>query len=137
MVLEYYQSFLGPFSLLSFILHHPAKQFSLEFEVCSPKIQSSKLVAQPLWCHKDLELLHFMFSAAKVALKLQITHQPLLTDEDKVQNSTSSHGFQYHLEENVIINTYQEPLHCCPSNRYWGGWSLKFFFPCISFNSIP
>ena len=51
-----------------------------------------------------------MVTKIKAALELHITHQPLLLGEDKIQHSTSSHGFLYHLEGEVIINAFQLQL---------------------------
>jgi len=58
-----------------------------------------------------------MGTAAKVALDFHIPHQPLLDGETKVQHPTSPRGLLYHLEEEVVINTPQEPpgllVPCC------------------------
>ena len=71
----------------------------------------------PPCCPKDLELYHFMVTAAKAALGLHIPHQPLLAGENKVQHSTSPHWLLYHLEKEVIINALQELpgllMPCC------------------------
>jgi len=66
---------------------------------------------------KDLELHHFMVTAAKAALDLHVSHQSLLVDENKVQHSTSLCWISYHLEKEAIINAFQEPpgllMPCC------------------------
>ena len=58
-----------------------------------------------------------MVTAAKAAFELRTPHQLFLVGEDKVQHGTFSHGFLYYLEEEVVINTCQDPLqylvHCC------------------------
>ena len=56
-----------------------------------------------------LELYHFWVTAAKAALELHIPHQPLLVGENKVQHRTSRRGLLYHLEEEVVLNAFQEP----------------------------
>lgn len=63
----------------------------------------------PPHCPKELELHHFMVTATKTALEFHIPHQPLLADENKAQHSTSLHQLLYHLENEVIINTFHEP----------------------------
>lgn len=74
-------------------------------------------------CPKDLELYHFMVTAAKVAFGLHTPPQSLLVGENKVQHSTSHHQQIYHLE--VIINALQEapgllmPSCVVPPNSYW------------------
>jgi len=50
-----------------------------------------------------------MVTAAKAALELHIPHQPLLFGANKVQHSTSPRGLLYHLEDEVITTTLQEP----------------------------
>lgn len=52
----------------------------------------------PLGHPKDLDLHHFVVTAAKAALELHVTHRPLFAGEDKVQHSTFSQGFLYHLK---------------------------------------
>lgn len=62
------------------------------------------------------ELHHSMVTTAKAALELYNTHQSLLFGGDMVQHTTFPRGFLYYLEEEVIINTFQEALrflvHC-------------------------
>ncbi|KAK4832092.1 hypothetical protein QYF61_020707 [Mycteria americana] len=100
-----------------FIPWYSTKQIPEEVKVCSPEVQGSELALHPPQCPKDLELHHFMVTAAKAALELHIAHQPLLVGENKVQHSTSPHWLLYHLEKEVIINTFQAPpgllMPCC------------------------
>ncbi|KAK4822575.1 hypothetical protein QYF61_017161 [Mycteria americana] len=108
-------------SLLSleehFIPWYSTKQIPEEDKVCSPEVQSSELAVRPPWCPKDPELRHFMVTAARAALEFHIPHQPLLAGDNKVQHNTSPHWLLYHLEKEVIINTFQEPpgllMPCC------------------------
>ncbi|KAK4813670.1 hypothetical protein QYF61_017637, partial [Mycteria americana] len=100
-----------------FIPWYCTKQIPEETKVFSPEVQGSELAVRPPRCPKDLELHHFMVTAAKAALGLHIPHQPLLVGENKVQHSTSPHWLPCHLEKEVIINTFQEPprllMSCC------------------------
>jgi len=102
-------SFLGPSSLQGFITWYSTDQVPEGAEVCSLEVQGSELPVHPPRYPKDLELHHFMVTAAKAALKLHISHQPLLVSENKVQSSTSPCGPLYHLEKEVIINAFQQP----------------------------
>ncbi|KAK4823607.1 hypothetical protein QYF61_004210 [Mycteria americana] len=101
----------------SFIPWYSTKQMHEEAKVCSPEVPGSELAVLPPCCPKDLELHHFMVTAAKAALELHIPHQPLLVGENKVQHSASPRLLLYHLEKEVIINTFQEPpgllMPCC------------------------
>lgn len=56
----------------------------------------------------DLESYHFMITAAKAVLELHIPHQPFFVGEIKVQHSTTPYWLFYHLEEEVILNAFQE-----------------------------
>ncbi|KAK4817448.1 hypothetical protein QYF61_015603 [Mycteria americana] len=100
-----------------FIPWYSTKQIPEEAKVCSPEIQGSELAMHPPRCPKDLELHHFMVTAAKATLELHIPHQLLLVGEKKVQHSTSSCWLLYHLKKEIIINTFQEPprllMSCC------------------------
>ncbi|KAK4812888.1 LOW QUALITY PROTEIN: hypothetical protein QYF61_024244 [Mycteria americana] len=95
--------------LQDFIPWYSTKQIPEEAKVCFPEDQGSELAVHPPRCRKDLELHHFMVTAAKAALELHILHQPLLGGEDKVQHSTSPHWLLCLLEKEVIINTFPEP----------------------------
>ena len=108
-ILEYQSAFLAPPSLQGFFPWDSSKQIFEEAKVCSPEVQGSELALYPHCCPKDLELHHFMVTAAKAALELRIPHQPFLVGENKVQCSTSPRWLLHHLENEVIINTFQEP----------------------------
>ncbi|XP_072710958.1 uncharacterized protein [Ciconia boyciana] len=95
--------------LQGFIPWYSTKQIPEEAKVYSPEVQGSELAVHPHRCPKDLELHHFMVTAAKAVPELHIPHQPLLVGENKVQHSTSPCWLLYHLEKEVIINTFQEP----------------------------
>ncbi|KAF1477619.1 FERM domain-containing protein 3, partial [Megadyptes antipodes antipodes] len=84
-------------------------QIPEEAKVCSPEVQGSELAVCSPRCPKDLELHHFMVTAAQAALELHIPHQPLLVGENKVQHSTSPCWLLYHLEKEVTISAFQEP----------------------------
>ncbi|KAK4828058.1 hypothetical protein QYF61_023118 [Mycteria americana] len=68
----------GLVHLQGFIPRYSTKQIPEEAKVCSPEVQGSELAVHPPQCPKDLELHHFMVTAAKAALELHIPHQPLL-----------------------------------------------------------
>ncbi|KAK4832223.1 hypothetical protein QYF61_021070 [Mycteria americana] len=103
--------------LQGFIPWYSTKQIPEETKACSPEVQGSELAVCPPQCPKDLELHHFMVTAAKAALELHIPSEPLLVGENKVQHSTSPRWLLYHLEKEVIINAFQEPpgllIPCC------------------------
>ncbi|GAB0210107.1 hypothetical protein GRJ2_003476500 [Grus japonensis] len=100
-----------------FVPWYSTKQIPQEAKVCSPEVQGSELAECPPRCPEDPELHHFVVTAAKAALELDIPYQALLIGENKVQHGTSPRGLLYHLEEKVIINTFQEPpallVPCC------------------------
>ena len=80
----------------------------------------------PPHCPEDLEIHHFMVTAAKAAPEPHILEQPLLVGENKIQLNTSPRGLLCHLEK-AAINAFQEPpgllMSCCiskSSNRYQG-----------------
>ncbi|GAB0210109.1 highly reducing polyketide synthase PKS6 [Grus japonensis] len=92
-----------------FVPWYSTKQIPQEAKVCSPEVQGSELAECPPRCPEDPELHHFMVTAAKAALELDIPYQALLIGENKVQHGTSPRGLLYHLEEKFVINTFQEP----------------------------
>ncbi|KAK4822677.1 hypothetical protein QYF61_019044 [Mycteria americana] len=100
-----------------FISCYSTKQIPEEAKVCSPEVQSTELAVHSPRCPKDLEFHHFMVTAAKAALELHIPYQLLPVGENKVQHSTIPHWLLYHLEKEIIINTFQEPpgllMPCC------------------------
>ncbi|GAB0180340.1 hypothetical protein GRJ2_000499300 [Grus japonensis] len=103
---------------MGFVLWYSTKQIPEEAKVCSPEVQGSELAVCPSRCPEDLELHHFMVTAAKAALELHIPHQPPPSpDENKVQHGTSPRWPLYHLEKEVIINAFQELpgllMPCC------------------------
>lgn len=55
---------------------------------------------------QDLELQHFMVTAAKAIHELHIPCQHLLLGENKIQHSTSTLWLIYHLEQKVVIYGY-------------------------------
>ena len=67
----------------------------------------TELAVHPPHCSEDLKLHHLVITAAKAALELHISHQPLPVGESKVQRNTSPHGLLYRLEQEVIINAFQ------------------------------
>ncbi|KAJ7399009.1 hypothetical protein BTVI_119316 [Pitangus sulphuratus] len=100
-----------------FIPCYSTKQIPEEVKVCSPEVQGTEVAVCTPCCPKDLKLYHSMFTAAQAALDLHIPHQPLLAGENKVQHSIPCHWLLYHLEKEVVINAFQEPLGlivlCC------------------------
>ncbi|KAJ7410452.1 hypothetical protein BTVI_53284 [Pitangus sulphuratus] len=46
-----------------------SKQIPEEAKVCSPEVQGNELAVHPPSCPKDLELYHFMVTAAQTALE--------------------------------------------------------------------
>ncbi|GAB0192653.1 hypothetical protein GRJ2_001730600 [Grus japonensis] len=104
-------------AIKGFVPQHSIKHVHEEAKVCSPEVQGSELAVCPPHCPEDLELHHFMVTAAKAALELHIPYQPLLVGENKVQNGTSPCWVLYHLEKEVIIDAFQEPpgllMPCC------------------------
>ena len=95
--------------LTTFIPLYSIKQIPEEAKVCSPEVQGSGLAAHLPHCPKDLKVHYFVVTAAKAALDFHIPHQSLLVGKNKVQYRTSPRGLLYHLEEEVVINTFQEP----------------------------
>jgi len=94
-------SFLGPlFPPGLYPMVHNLK-IPEEDKVYSPEARGSELAVCPPHCTTDLELHHFMATAAKAAFDLHIPHQPLLVGEYKVQHNTSPH---WHLEKEANIN---------------------------------
>ncbi|KAK4822239.1 hypothetical protein QYF61_011880 [Mycteria americana] len=106
----------GP-SVKSMSLQFRDKDVVRDSVKCFAQVKGSELAVHPPWCPTDLELHHFMVTAAKAALELHFPHQPLLVGENKVWHSTSPRWLLYHLEKEVIINTFQEPpgllMACC------------------------
>ncbi|KAK4824031.1 hypothetical protein QYF61_009622 [Mycteria americana] len=96
---------------------YPTKQIPEQAKACSPEVQGIELAVRPPWCPKDIELHHFMVTTAKAALEIHFPHQPLFVGENTLQNSMSPRWLLYHLEKEVIINTFQEPhgllMPCC------------------------
>ena len=88
-----------------------------EAKVCSSEFQGSELAVSHPHCPKDLELHHFMVTTAVAATELHILHQSLFIGENKIQHSTSPRGLLCHLEKEIIVNAFQEPLGllmpCC------------------------
>lgn len=66
---------------------------------------------------KHLKLHHFVVAAPKAALEFHIAYQPVLVGEHKVHHSTFSCEFLYHLEEEIVIHSFWEPIRllvsCC------------------------
>lgn len=75
--------------------------------------------AMSLYCCKDLDLHHFIVTAAQVAFHLHIPNKLPFLGENEVQQSTSPHWFLYNpcsLRTSWIACV----LLYCPSKRYWG-----------------
>lgn len=63
-------------------------QIPEQAKISSLEVQGSEFAVSPSHCPKDLELHHFMVTAAQAALELHIPHEPLLDGENKDQHST-------------------------------------------------
>lgn len=102
---------------MSIIPWYCTKQTLEEAKVCSPKVQGCELDIHPFHCPTDLELQHFMVTAAKAATDLHIPNEPCIAGENKAQQSTSPHWLLYCLGKEVGINAFQEPsellMSCC------------------------
>ncbi|PKU42448.1 hypothetical protein llap_7248 [Limosa lapponica baueri] len=96
---------------------YSTKQIPEEAKVCSPEVQGSELSMCLPRYPKDLELHHFVVTAAKAALELHIPHQPLLVGENKVQHNTPPHWLLCHVEKEVTIHAFWESpgllMPCC------------------------
>ena len=74
----------------------------------SPEVQGCELAFYISFSLQFPELYHLMVTAAEDAFDLHIATEPLLVGKCEVQQNTS-YWLLYHLEEEVVINAFQEP----------------------------
>lgn len=95
-------------SLQGFTPWYSTKQIPEEAKAYSPEVQGSELAECRFCCPKDLELHNFMITEAKAALEIYVSDHSPCIGENTVQHSSSPHLVLCLLENEVIMNVFQD-----------------------------